>query len=80
MKANNATSDYTQKPHWTNFSTKLKMSTMDRVLREYHTAHGTTDRRSANDVHIWLARQFGHIGTIAGLRRALEIDGGYGDE
>ena len=56
---------------------KLKMSTMDRVLREHHFEHGTSERGTVNEVHRWLSGQFGHIGTVAGLRRALEISGGY---
>jgi len=63
---------YTGKPHWTDIKTKLKMSTMDRVLAEFHLEHGTDERGTINEVHLWLAKEFGHVGTIAGLRRAFE--------
>ena len=64
-------SAYTGKPHWTDYKTKLKMSTMDRVLREIHAEHRTTERGTINEVHLMLAQQFGHIGTTAKLRVAI---------
>ena len=50
--------------HWTDYPTKLKMSTLERIYRAYLRQQGLKDTGTKNEVRLWLAKEFGKYRTV----------------
>ena len=49
--------------HWTDYPITLTMSTLEECYRDYLAEHGATDGRTADQIHLWLAKEFGRLAT-----------------